>query len=68
MVANAAKVLFTLHSIGLFEQENGDKYEGDWKDDLKNGKGVIYYANGEIYDGEWKNDKYCGKGKRVIKV
>lgn len=38
-------------------------YNGNTKNDLKNGKGTTYYANGKIqYEGEFKNNKYHGKG------
>jgi len=26
--------------------ENGDKYEGDWKDDERVGEGILTWANG----------------------
>ena len=47
------------------EYENGDKYEGEFKNNLKEGKGIMNYNNGDIYDGEWKNDLRDGKGKMI---
>ncbi len=47
---------------GIMEYENGDKYEGEWKNDFKEGKGKMIYNNGEKYEGEWKNDLKEGKG------
>lgn len=48
---------------------NGDKHEGEWRDDLKNGKGTsqasvgfAYYRNGDKYEGEWQDGKIVGKG------
>ena len=41
---------------------NGDRYDGELKDEKRNGKGIYYYANGDRYDGEWKDDKRNGKG------
>ena len=41
---------------------NGEKYDGKWKNDKKEGKGIFYYFNGDKYDGEWKDDKKEGKG------
>ena len=46
------------------------KYEGDWVDGKREGKGVMTYGkphyknqNGQKqYEGEWKNDKQHGKG------
>ena len=28
---------------------NGDKYEGEWKNDKREGKGIYYYNNGDKY-------------------
>ncbi len=44
--------------------KNGKKkYEGEWKDDKPNGKGVYYYENGnKLYEGEWQDGEYDGKG------
>ena len=47
--------------------ENGDKYEGDWKNGLKEGKGVYYYKNGNRYEGDYQNDKREGKGIKYYK-
>jgi len=33
------------------------KYIGDWKNDLKDGKGIDYYSNDEKYEGDFKNNK-----------
>ena len=33
---------------------NGDIYQGEWLNDLKDGQGVLKYADGHIYDGTWK--------------
>ena len=43
--------------------KNGNIYDGDWKDDVRNGKGKYTWINGDIYDGDWKDDKRNGKGK-----
>jgi hypothetical protein len=42
---------------------NGDVYEGEIKNDKKNGKGTLIFANGTYYEGEWKDDKMYGLGK-----
>ena len=41
---------------------DGDKYDGEWKDDKKHGQGTYTFADGAKYVGEWKDDKYHGKG------
>lgn len=30
---------------------NGNRYEGEWKSDKKDGKGLFELANGDSYDG-----------------
>lgn len=53
------------------DYSNGDHYEGDWKDDKKNGKGIcslltrlgkMDFSNGDKHEGDWKDDKMTGKG------
>lgn len=41
---------------------NGDIYKGYWKDDKRNGKGVMKWNDGKVYDGYWKNDMMHGEG------
>ena len=45
---------------------DGDRYEGNQKNDLFEGKGIYYYNNGkwkgDRYEGDFKNDKKEGKG------
>ncbi len=35
---------------------NGDQYDGDWKNDKRNGKGILTYANGDEYSGQFKDN------------
>ena len=41
---------------------NGDKYTGEWKNNLAHGQGTYTWKSGGFYSGEWKNDKFNGKG------
>jgi hypothetical protein len=43
----------------------GDVYDGDWKRDIREGRGVQLYANGDVYDGEWCDDMRSGEGSLV---
>jgi hypothetical protein len=42
--------------------ENGDKFEGQFKDGKFNGFGTYHFANGDKYVGEFKDDKRHGQG------
>ena len=41
---------------------NGNKYIGEMINNIKEGKGILYYKNGDIYEGEFKNNKMEGRG------
>ena len=41
----------------------GNKYEGTFKNDKKNGFGILYYQDGTKYEGDFKEDLAEGKGK-----
>jgi len=45
---------------------NGDKYVGEWKDNLRDGEGVFETLDDGIYKGQWKDDKHNGKGKSLF--
>lgn len=51
---------------GYSLMENGDKYLGEYKDEIRDGFGIYkFHQNDEdqdIYIGEYKNDKKSGKG------
>jgi len=42
---------------------DGSKYEGEWKDGLRDGYGVWTGTRNEKYSGKWTADKRNGKGK-----
>lgn len=42
---------------------NGDKYEGEMTQNMRNGNGQMIYANGEIYNGMWVDGAENGTGK-----
>lgn len=50
--------------FGSYIFENGDGYEGNWKNQQMNGEGTYYYQKtGERYVGAWKNDYRSGEGQ-----
>ena len=54
---------------GIMKYKNGSKYEGQWKNDKRHGKGIYTTQNynnpnyaGILYEGEFNNDKIEGYG------
>ena len=53
------------YCVGSYVWENGDKYEGTWKDNKRQGKGTMIYGNSKVWHGLGsftysKGDKYVG--------
>ncbi|CAL1528059.1 unnamed protein product [Lymnaea stagnalis] len=42
---------------------NGDRYEGHWTQDKRNGLGELWCADGSQYEGNFVNDLFHGEGK-----
>lgn len=38
---------------------------GEWRDNLKEGRGVYYWPKGGVYEGEWRGGKMEGLGVRT---
>jgi len=47
---------------GSYVFTNGDEYEGEWKNGIREGNGSQSYSSGGRYEGEWKKDLWDGKG------
>ena len=45
---------------------NGDLYDGDWKNDNPEGKWKKYWHNGDSFEGEVINDKKPRKKEYII--
>jgi uncharacterized protein (TIGR02145 family) len=41
---------------------NGDRYDGDFVDYIKQGSGMYTFKNRALYRGQWVNDNYDGRG------
>lgn len=40
------------------DYENGERYEGEWKDGKRSGYGTLYNADYTIkFEGDWRNDR-----------
>ena len=67
------KGYFILWLLGICYYPNGNKYEGEFKDEMPHGignslnyLGKYYAADGSKYEGEWENGKVQGKGTKFI--
>lgn len=47
-------------------ETNGEKYTGEWKDDLREGKGTCITKSNTIYDGDWIAGNRQGFGVRSV--
>lgn len=49
---------------GTFYYKDGGYYQGQWKENMMNGFGKLYYDSGDLaYDGQWYKDEFHGRGK-----
>ena len=48
--------------IGLMQYDNGDKFEGEWRNNKINGIGTLFFRNGDIYNGNFKDGQFEGFG------
>ena len=46
----------------LQQMANGAVYDGDWKDNQRDGYGTYKWNVGDSYEGEWKDNKFNGQG------
>ena len=69
MINSKEKVNGTI-ILGTYYYMNGDRYNGNWKNGKRDGKGkqnnniigILYYSNKERYEGEFINDIIEGRG------
>ena len=47
-----------------FDGNDGLLYDGEWRNGVRNGKGVEYANGKKVYDGEWRNGVRNGHGKQ----
>jgi hypothetical protein len=66
--------LLIQYNIEFHDAENGHgesvqgnvRYSGDWKDEVRVGKGKLFLDSMLIYDGDWQDDKFNGMGERFF--
>jgi hypothetical protein len=51
-----------MHGKGVYTWPTGQSYEGEYKNDIKDGFGCYRWKDGKLFIGEWKNNKRNGKG------
>ncbi len=51
---------------GVFVFDNGDRYEGSFKNNNQNGFGTYTWASGNTYAGNWIDGKQNGQGKKTF--
>ena len=49
-------------NINKMQDYPDGKYIGEFKNGLREGKGIFYYNDGARYEGDYRNDKREGKG------
>lgn len=53
------------NGAGKMVWEDGNQYDGEWKNDKQDGMGLSIYSNGGSYSGEHRRGKRHGVGKYV---
>jgi hypothetical protein len=53
--------------IGEYMWGNGDKYEGEFISESREGKGIYFWKDGEMLAGWWQADRLNGEAKFVDK-
>lgn len=52
-----------MNGKGIFYWPDNRKYDGEYKNDKREGYGTFYWEDGRIYKGYWKNGKQSGEGE-----
>lgn len=50
------------HGEGIYDWNNGDRYEGQFRHGKRHGKGTFVWANGDKFKGDYRNGKRHGRG------
>lgn len=50
------------HGRGIQTFEDGQRYDGDWKEDKWHGQGILQSPDGSRYEGEFQNGSKHGEG------
>lgn len=47
----------------IYEYRSGERFEGEYKNGLREGKGTYFHLNGDRFEGQYASGKRNGKGK-----
>ena len=54
------------HGAGIFQWESGNKFEGNYWMDLREGYGRMDWNDGSYYEGEWHEGLQHGQGRLCL--
>lgn len=61
---NGQSVNGSWDGMGTCKYANGDVYDGDWYQNMRDGKGRYEFAvDGAVYEGDWRQGMFEGEGK-----
>jgi hypothetical protein len=63
---DGARVAGHLQGRGVLTLPNGDRFEGMWKNDRRNGPGTFIGADGKRMSGVWVDDRLVGGRPSVL--
>ena len=50
----------------MFHHHDGSRYDGEWSNGRKEGKGTLHFANGDAFTGYWSDGVISGPGVLVL--
>ena len=56
-----------IDGVGTYYYSKGERYTGEWRNNIKQGYGKYYYVNGAIFEGQWRDNIKEGYGKLYLK-
>lgn len=51
-----------MQGFGVYQWRDGRRYEGEYHQNKKHGKGNYIYSDGSLFEGAWKNGQQHGLG------
>ena len=56
-----------MHGKGTLILTNGNSYNGDWMNGLREGVGIYTFSNGNVYTGSFRKNKFYGDGTMTFR-